>query len=202
MDEALVHLQKLVGGNPIALLGLRVLEIQVILALLEELASRNIHADKDFSFVTRLLDGFNQELQGLGIVLEVWSKTALVTHSGGIQTILLLDESLQVMVQLGAHPHGLRETGGSSGKNHELLHGQLVAGVAAPVDDVKAGHGHQDILHPGQVSNVAVERNSLVGSSSLADGHAHTENGVGAQLGLVLSPVQSQISPSIFSCST
>merc|ERR1719507_577901 len=99
------------------------------------------------------------------------------------------------MVELGAHPHGLRETGCSSGKNHELLHGQLVAGVAASVDDVEAGHGHQDVLDTSQVSDVSVERNSLVGSSSLADGHAHSEDGVGAQLGLVLGPVQSQHQP-------
>ena len=40
----LVHLQKLVRGNPITLLGLGVLKIQVILSVLEELAGSNIHA--------------------------------------------------------------------------------------------------------------------------------------------------------------
>ena len=64
--------------------------------------------------------------------------------------------------------------------------------MAPAVDDVEAGDGHQDVLHSGQVRDVPVERDSLVGGSSLAHRHAHTEDSVGAKLGLVLSPVQSQ----------
>ena len=30
------------------------------------------------------------------------------------------------------------------------LHGELVAGVAASIDDVEAGHWHEDVLHLGK----------------------------------------------------
>ena len=72
------------------------------------------------------------------------------------------------------------------------LHGQLVASMAAAVDDVEAGDRHEDVLDPSEVSDVSVERDTLVGSPGLADGHGHAEDGVGAQLGLVLCPVQGQ----------
>ena len=72
------------------------------------------------------------------------------------------------------------------------LHGQLVASMAASIDDVEAGDRHEDVLDPSEVSDVSVERDTLVGSPGLADGHGHAEDGVGAQLGLVLCPVQGQ----------
>ena len=64
-----------------------------------------------------------EQLQAFKVTEDVWSEASLISDSGSVQTVLLLDESLQVMVQLGAHPHGLGEAGGSGGEDHELEQG-------------------------------------------------------------------------------
>ena len=46
------------------------------------------------------------------------------------------------------------------------------------------------LLGAGQVGDVCVERDTLLGSRGLCDGHGDTENGVGAQLGLVLRAIE------------
>ena len=47
------------------------------------------------------------------------------------------------------------------GQNHELLHSQLVAGMAATVDDVEGWHWQHQSLVAGQISQVLVQGNSL-----------------------------------------
>merc|ERR1719470_587481 len=169
-----------------------ILEIKIVLAILEELSSSNIHANHDFPLIARLLDCLNQEVQGLSIVLEIGSKATFISNSCSIKTILLLDEGLKMMVELRPHPHGLREAGSSKRKHHELLHGQLVAGMGSSIDNIEAGHRHQHILHPSQVSNVAVQGNSFMGSASLAHSHGHPQDSIGSKLVLVLSAIKSK----------
>lgn len=72
------------------------------------------------------------------ILQDVGSKATFVPHVGGVFPVLLLDDVLQVVVNLGPNAHGLPEVGGADGEDHELLHGQLVASVRAPVDDVQS----------------------------------------------------------------
>ena len=112
----------------------------------------NFHLPLEASF----LNGFNQKVQSLLGILEVWSEASLISNSSGVLAILLLDENLQLVVQLGPHLHPSRETLSSGGQHHELLHGELVACVAAAVDDVEAGDGEDDLLPAGQVSDVAI----------------------------------------------
>ena len=49
LDESLVHLGQLVAGDPVLRLALRVLEVQVVLAVLAELAGSNVHANEDLA---------------------------------------------------------------------------------------------------------------------------------------------------------
>merc|ERR1719460_1982203 len=192
LDEPLVHLSQLVAGDPVLGLALGVLEVQVVLAVLAELARRNVHSNEDLAFIPRNLDGFHEELQGLPVVLEVGSKATLVTDGCSVQPVLLVDQLLQVVVQLATHPHRFGEAGCASREDHELLHSELVASVAASVDDVEAGHRHEDVLHPSKVGDVTVERNSLVRCPGLAHGHADAKDGIGAQLVLVVGAIQGQ----------
>ena len=53
------------------------------------------------------------------------------------------------------------------GKDHELLHGQRVAGVGAAVDDVERGHGQDQLGVAGQVSQVLVQGHTLLGGGGL-----------------------------------
>merc|ERR1719394_884693 len=124
--------------------------------------------------------------------LKAWSKTSLITNSCGIKTVLLLDESLEVMVKFRAHSHGLTEAGGSKGKHHEFLHGKLIASMAATIDDIEAWNWHDDILDTSQISNMSVQRNSLVSSSSLAHSHTHSKDSISSKLCLVVSGIKGQ----------
>lgn len=72
------------------------------------------------------------------VLQDVGGEASLVSHVGGVLSVLLLDDPLQVVVDLGADAHGLFEAAGPHGQDHELLHGQLVAGVGAAIDDVES----------------------------------------------------------------
>ena len=50
LDESLVHLGQLVAGDPVLGLALGVLEVQVVLAVLAELARRNVHSNEDLAW--------------------------------------------------------------------------------------------------------------------------------------------------------
>ena len=56
---------------------------------------------------------------------------------------------------------------------------------------VLTGYGKNvGLLGAGQVGDVCVERDALLGSGGLCDGHGDTEDGVGAELLLVLGSVE------------
>merc|ERR1719468_704040 len=130
------------------------------------------------------------KLNGLLVVLEVGREASLVAHGGSIEAVLGLDGGLEVVVRLGAHLHGLGEAGSASGQNHELLHGQLVSGMRATVDDVQGRNGHNDILDSSQISNVSVQRNTFMCSASFANSHGHSKDRISAQIVLVVCTVQ------------
>lgn len=56
--------------------------------------------------------------------------------------------TLEVVVDLGPNAHGFPEGAGSHRQDHELLHGQLVSSMGAPVDHVEGlrqGEGAQNL---------------------------------------------------------
>lgn len=191
-NELLVESSELLAGQVLGLVRVGVLEVEIVLAVVEELGGSNIHTNLDLVSVTGLGNGSLQELKTLGVVLNVGGESTLVTDVGGILTVLGLDDRLEGVVDLGTDLHGLGKGLGTSGQDHELLHGELVAGVGATVNDVHGGDGHDDLLATvsGQVGNVTVERDTLAGGTGLQDGHGDTEDGVGTVLGLVGGSIQ------------
>ena len=115
-----------------------------------------------------------------------------VPDVASVLSVFLFDDGLQVVVNFRSHFHGLFEIGRSDGKNHKLLHGQFVSGVTAAVDDVEGRHGQDDVIVAGQVGDVAIERDALLGGAGLADGQGDAEDSVGAELGLVFRSVEFQ----------
>jgi len=108
-----------------------------------------------------------------------------------VDSVFGTDDLLQGVVSLGTDLHGLRETGGSDGKQHELLEGQLVSGVGATVDDIECGSG-KDVgwLDASELGQMLVQGDTLFSSTSLGDGNADAEDGVGTELTLVRSLVK------------
>lgn len=80
----------------------------------------------------------------LFVLQDVGCEASLVSHISGVLAIFLLDDILQVVVDLSTDTHGLLEAAGSHRQDHELLHGQLVAGVGAAVDDVESLKGSRE----------------------------------------------------------
>jgi hypothetical protein len=79
-----------------------------------------------------------------------------------IGSVLLLDKTLENLVDLGTVAHGLGKRRGTDGQDHVLLECKTVAGVLATVDDVERGDRKLEFaLVAGEVGNVTVERNAL-----------------------------------------
>ena len=79
-----------------------------------------------------------------------------------VNSVLLVDDLLQVVVSLRTHLHGLGEAGSTSGENHELLESQGVTGVRSSVDDVERRGGESvGSRDTGELGDVLVKRDSL-----------------------------------------
>lgn len=113
LGEGLVELSELLVGEPLALVGLGVLEVKVVLLLVDlvELAGGNVHGDLDLTGVTGSLDGLGDEVKSLLGGLDIGSDTALVTDVAGGLAVLLLGKGLQLLVDLSTLAHGLGESG-------------------------------------------------------------------------------------------
>lgn len=180
LDEVLVNVKHLSGGLHGLRVGGRGLEVKVVVALAVELGRGDIGTNQHLALVAGKLDGLGKKLNTLLVVLQVGGKATLVTDTGGypkesawpqtsifpaqhtVSTVLLLDQSLEDLVDLSTVAHGLGEVRGANGQDHVLLEGKTVAGVLATVDDVERGDREGELARvSSKVGNVAVERDAL-----------------------------------------
>ena len=134
--------------------------------------------------ITGLLDGGQNGLDGLLVAGQVGSEAALVAH-GGSQTLCLQDGS-QSVEDLSAPAQALLKGRCAHGHDHELLGVHGVGGVCAAVQDVHHGDGQAVAVHAAEE---AVEGHVQRSGSSAAGSDGNGQNGVCAQLGLVLGAV-------------
>ena len=125
-----------------------------------------------------------------GVSAHVGSEPALVAHVARVLAVLGRDDLLEVVVDLRAHLHCLLERGRAYRQDHELLHGELVASVAAAVDDVERRHGHVHLVDriARELGDVLVQRHALRCGTRLAHRHRHAEDRVRAKLRLGPAP--------------
>mmetsp|Transcript_26955 Transcript_26955/g.67764 ORF Transcript_26955/g.67764 Transcript_26955/m.67764 type:complete len:364 (+) Transcript_26955:312-1403(+) len=193
--ELLVERDQLGAGLLQTAVALLVLKVEVVHVLLleEELGGRNVHAELHLASVASTLDGLGAKGETLHVVEDVGREATLVANVGGVLTILGLDDELEVLVDLGTHAECLGERGGTNREDHELLHGELVASMAAAVDDVEGGHGQQQLVRvAGQLSDMRVERQGARGGAGAAHSQTDSQNGVGAQRALAVGAVQGE----------
>lgn len=112
--ERFVELGELLVGEPLALIAVRVLKVEVVLLLfgLVELAGGTVKGNLDFSGVASLFDGGGDEIKSLFSGLDIRSDTTLVTNISCRLAVLLLGESLEFLVDLGTLAETLRERRG------------------------------------------------------------------------------------------
>ncbi|KAH3667663.1 hypothetical protein OGATHE_003186 [Ogataea polymorpha] len=109
LDEFGVQVSQLLTSEPLAWVGIWILEVQVVFAVV----------------VKSLLWGG-----------KVWSNTSLITDVTGTLAVLLLGQRFEVVVDLRTHSETLGERWSVRWHNHELLEGQGSTGVRASVQNV------------------------------------------------------------------
>ena len=182
--KVLPHVDQLLAGH--GLLGLG----QVVAAglLVVPLGGSGVDGDHEVlaGLEAGLLDGGHDDLQGVLVLLQVGGVAALVAHAGGGGAVLLQD-GLQGVEDLGAHPQGLMPAAGAHRHDHKLLDVHVVGGVSAAVEDVH--HGHRQGLGV-DAADIAVQGHAQALGSGLGTGQGGAQNGVGAQTALVGGAVQ------------
>ena len=88
------------------------------------------------------------------VLQDVGCKATLITHIGGVLPILGFDDPLEVVVDLGPNAHGFPEGAGSHRQDHELLHGQLVSSMGAPIDHVEGLRQGESAQNLGQFPGI------------------------------------------------
>jgi hypothetical protein len=79
-----------------------------------------------------------------------------------IDAVLLGDDLLEGVVDLGTHLHGFRERTGAGRKEHELLEGEGITSVRATVNDVESRAGEDVGLgDAGERGEVRIEGDAL-----------------------------------------
>lgn len=126
--------------------------------------------------VAGLLDGLEDEVEGLAVGAEVRGEAALVAESGG--QALALQDLLQRVVDLGAPAQRLGEGLRADRGDHELLDVHVGVGVRAAVQDVHHRHRQQVRVRAAQV---AEERQVAGLGGGVGDGEGDAEDGVGAE---------------------
>ncbi len=167
-----------------------VLAGQHVLAVLVELAGGAVQGQGDVlaGLVARLVDGFHDRFQGRLVAGQVRGEAALVTD-GGVQAAGL-EHALQGVEHLGAVADRLGHGGRAHRLDHEFLDVHVVVGVLTAVDDVH--HRHRQgvlVVVVLQVGDVFVERLFLGLGFRLGRRQGHRQDGVGAQVALVVGAV-------------
>jgi len=189
--ERVVESSELLTVNPLGLVRVRVLEIKIVLAILVEFGSGTIHTNLDLTSVTSLFNSLDQKFKTFLVLLNVRGETTFITNVGSIETVLGLDDRLEVVVDFGTDLHGFLEGLGTSGENHEFLHGELVTGMRTTVDNVESRNGKNErLLGTREISKVNVERDTLITSSSLGNSKRDTKDGISTELTLVGSTIE------------
>jgi hypothetical protein len=161
--------------------------VEVVLAVLVELARRAVQADRDLLArrVAGTVDRLDDHLQRRLVARDAGREAALVADRGAHAAAV--DDLLQRVEHLGAPAHRLAEARRAERDDHQLLQVEVVVGVRAAVDDVH--HRHRQLVR-AHAAEVAVQRQARLLGRRARHGHADGQRRVGAQAGLAVAAVE------------
>ena len=161
-------------------------DVQALL-LVVELAAGRVEGELEIlvRLVAGLLDGHQDGVKRLLVGVEVGGKSTLVPDVGAQP--LAGQDLFQVVEHLGAHAQAFGERVRTDRHDHELLDVDGVVSVGAPIDDVHHGHRHQVGV---DAADVAVQGLTEGACRRLGYGEADAEQGVGAQVALVVAAIE------------
>ena len=179
VDELLVDLGHLLGGVLAA--------FEVVLAVLVELGGSDVEGQGNVLawLEAGLLDGLNDDVERSAGGIDGRSKAALIAQTGG--QALVLQDGLQGVVYASTDAESLGEGLCADGGNHELLHVHAGVSVGTAVQDVHHGNGKNVSVW---AADVAVERQRGGLGRGLSGSDGNTEDGIGAEAGLIIRAVQ------------
>src|SRR6266702_173936 len=162
------------------------LEDVLLLLFVVELAGGRIEGNGDLFArrVARLLDRIQNQFNSFGVRLQAWREASLVSYRGVVA--LLLEHAFESVEDLDAPSQRVGEALRTHWHDHELLEVDVRVGVAAAVEDVHHRGGQDAGVHAAEVP---VERQLKRCRRGAGTGHGDCEDGVRAQLGLVLGAV-------------
>ena len=169
--------------DPVCTFELRV----VVHTVLEELRGSAVHSDRDVltRYIACLFYSLQDRLDSVLCTVESGSEATFVTYSCAEATVV--EHLLEAVEDLGTHTKTFTEGRGSDGTDHEFLEGDRSIGVRAPIDDVHHRYGE----HVGiRATDVAVEGDVQVLSSSLGYSQRDTEDSICTELALGLGTIE------------
>lgn len=191
LDELTVVSSELLVRESLRLVGVRVLEVKVVLAVLVELGGSSINGNADLARVTGSVNGSDNKVKSLLSGVDIRGDTTLVTNVTGTRTVLLLGKLLENVVDLGTSTESISEGGEVDGSNHELLDGKVATSVLTTVKDVLERNGENvGSLGARDGAEVLVQRNLLLSGTSTGSSKRDTKDGVSTKLALVLGTVK------------
>lgn len=176
----------LLGGGELGSVG-TLLPGVVVYAVLVELGGSAVETDGHVlaGYVAGELDSLDDDVESVLGAVKCGSETTLVTYSGGEATVM--KHFLEVVEYLGAHADTFLEAACADGTDHELLEADGGVGVCTAVDDVHHGNGKHVAV---AATDIFVEGEVEVVSSSLGNGERYAEDGVGAEVALGVGAVE------------
>jgi len=95
------------------------------------------------------------------------------------------------MIYLGTHLHCFSEGGCFCGKNHEFLHGELVSGMRATIDDIEGWNWKEELIlrETSDASDVLVQRDLIEPSAGTRARKGYSKDSIGTELLLAPSPL-------------
>lgn len=118
LGKVLVQVGKLLVGEPLLGVALRVLEVEVVFLDigLVELAGGNVHGNLDFASVSGLLNGLGDQVESLLGSLNIGSNTTLITDVTSRLAVLLLGQRFELLVNFGTLAETFTECGSGAMK--------------------------------------------------------------------------------------
>ena len=207
LDITQIKVSEFNTRDPLGRVGVRVLEVQIVLAVLIKFGGSDVKGNFNFPFIAGFFDGFRQEFKRLIGTRNIGSKTTLITNIYSyfeltlsfldirylptVNAILGTNDLLESVISLCSDLKGFREGGCTGRKKHKFLEGKLVTGMRATIDNVE-GRSRKNVgrLDSRKLGKVLVEGNTLLTSTSLGYSNRYAKDSVGTKLALVRSTIK------------
>ena len=174
-------------GDPFVSGKFQALTLLVVNAVFIEFAGSAVQTDKNLlsRCVAGRLDGVDNEFDSSFMAVNIRSETSFVTDSS--RHAVSIHNLFQSMKDLGAAAKRFAESRQTGRDNHEFLDVEVVVGMSAAVHNVHHRNGQRKAVDAAEIT---IQRKSAFFSSCACYRQGNSQNGVGAEAGLIRGAVE------------